>query len=140
MYAKNSRFKHSGKTEIIVGAVVETMGTIKVAMKGSDVKEGIRYLIILHEASFWRKFDILNSTYHENNTNIESNGYIDNLWKKTEKIEKKNSNWTIYQRVMSKRIQSLIHLTDFRLNIINFQLGELSPKHNKFFVLCVWWN
>lgn len=52
MYAKNSRFKHSGKTEIIVGAVVETMGTIKVAMKGSDVKEGIRYLIILHEASF----------------------------------------------------------------------------------------
>lgn len=90
MYAKNSRFKHSGKTEIIVGAVVETMGTIKVAMKGSDVKEGIRYLIILHEASFWRKFDILNSTYHENNTNIESNGYIDNLWKKkTEKNWKK---------------------------------------------------
>ena len=52
MYAKNSQFKHSGKTEIILGAVVETMGTIKVAMKGSDVKEGIRYLIILHEASF----------------------------------------------------------------------------------------
>lgn len=90
MYAKNSRFKHSGKTEIIVGAVVETMGTIKVAMKGSDVKEDIRYLIILHEASFWRKFDILNSTYHENNTNIESNGYIDNLWKKKlKKLKKK---------------------------------------------------
>lgn len=89
MYAKNSRFKHSGKTEIIVGAVVETMGTIKVAMKGSDVKEGIRYLIILHEASFWRKFDILNSTYHENNTNIEPNGYSDNLWKKNWKNWKK---------------------------------------------------
>ena len=52
MYAKNSRFKDSGKTEILVGAVVEPMGTIKVAMKGSNVKEGIRYLITLREASF----------------------------------------------------------------------------------------
>ena len=89
MYAKNSRFKDSGKTEILVGAVVEPMGTIKVAMKGSNVKEGIRYLITLREASFWRKLYILNSA-HENNTNIESNECLGNLWKKTWKNWKKN--------------------------------------------------
>ena len=45
-----SRFKGSGIVELLSEAGVGTEGTIQAAMKGSNVKQGVRYYKLLFEA------------------------------------------------------------------------------------------
>ena len=46
-----SHFKDSRIIELLVEAGVGTEGTIRSAIRGGDVKQGIRYYKILYEAS-----------------------------------------------------------------------------------------
>ena len=57
-----SRFKDSGIIELLVDVTVGTGGTIWSALRGSDVKLGMRYYKILYEAFLWSEIQFFETS------------------------------------------------------------------------------
>ena len=61
----HSRLKDPGIIELLVKAAHETEGTIRSALQGGDVKQGIQYYKILYEAFSPSKIQFLETSTQE---------------------------------------------------------------------------
>ena len=122
----HSRFKDSGIIELLVEAAVGTEGTIRSALRGGDIKLGIRYYNILFEAFLRSKTQFLETSTQES---FEFKNWINTL---CSNINYENSHTLLEKDLdeisistvpgdMSKWVQSLIGMIDILLNIVHFQ-------------------
>ena len=122
-----SRLKDSGIIELLVEAGVGTEVTIRSAIRGGDIKPGIRYYKILYEAFARSKINFL-----ENSTCEKSDEFKNKICNSCNNINHDNSQIVLENHFseasiptfpgdMSNWIQSLINMIDILLNMIHFQ-------------------
>ena len=124
-----SRFKDCGMIELLAEVAVGTEGTIRAAMKGGDVKEGIRYYKILYEAFLRSKIDYIASKAE---TSVGKDESFEELLTKacTELTPESIKEILAHPAMktlqslngdMSKWVESFIEMVNLLLNIIHFQ-------------------
>ena len=127
-----SRFQDSGFIELLVEVGIGTEGTIRAAMKASDVKQGIRYYKLLYEALVRSKMEYFsqnNNHLPDQDESIKSLQALTTI--ATESLTPENID-TILNHPdmkvlenakgnMAKWVESFIDMVDLLLNIIHFQ-------------------
>ena len=120
-----SRFQDSGIIELLVESGVSSEGTIRAAMKGSDIKQGIRFYKLVYETLLRSKVEHLSNV--ENNTEFDDliNSLCHNL--AFENCNQLSEGFIHKIRIfnfpgeMANWMQSLIDMIDILLNCIHFQ-------------------
>ena len=124
---KCSRFKDLGIIELLVEAEVRTEGTIRSAIRGGDVKQGIHYHKIIYVAFTRSKINFL-----ENSTCEESHEFKSKICNSCNNMNHDNSQIVLEKHFdetsiptlhgdMSNWIQYLINMIDILLNMIQYQ-------------------
>ena len=136
-----SRFYDSGIVELLVEAGVGSEGSIRSAMKGSDVKFGIRCYKILFQAILRTKIEFITENVAEfSELPLFNNLKITNLCKEgvcPEKVESIINDVDILPTLdgnITKWMDLLLSMIDLLLNLIFFQRtgnwkGYLEAKH-----------
>ena len=110
-----SRFKDSGIIDLLVEATVGTEGTIRSALRGGDVKLGIRYYKILSEAFLRSKIQFLETSTQES---VEFKNWINTL---CNNINYKNS-----QILLEK------HLDEISLPTVPGDMSKVGAVFNRY--------
>ena len=124
-----SRFQDSGIIELLVESGVSSEGTIRAAMKSSDIKQGIRFYKLLYAALLRSKIEYLSNKI----SNVENTTEFDDLINSLcHNIAFENCNQLTegfihkikilnFLGEMANWMQSLIDMIDILLNCIHFQ-------------------